>query len=1041
VSKAGLLLRGMRWRAGASLLTVITSAIAVGAAALGPLYLHTAGDSTIRSTVAAAPVEARGVTLSSPPGQSGRLGQILAAERVVERTGASHHWYGAPITTVLTGVGLLGPGASPLRSQLLSRSGICRVLSFRAGGCELGRGDVLISDRSARELRVSLGSVIHASVRGSPTGLYLRVTGVYAPPDPALAYWWGNGAGYFPFGETTGGQQPVPELDSLITSQATALAVPPQALPQLLGQLPLRVRAVGLGDEAELKRELAGVAAIAGGGVAVSSGLPALLSGADHQRQLMATIVLVAAIELVVLALWVLGGLLVRTSEGRRAEIRVARLRGFPVSTMLLATAAEPLILCALGVLLGVGAAWAAVVVARDRLLDPAATVSPDVWTFAALALTVLAILAAIGVGTARLLRGAARSEGSLTPGSQALRLTAVLDLLLLLLSVVALVALGTSGALSGRSDPIASAAPGLISLGVAVLAVHLVLFACRRGVSASAFSPHVGPFLALRQIARRPSVLRSARVLVVALGLACFATSAWSVARRNRASIAAFELGAPTVVTVTPQGTGLEQAVDRVDPRGRFAMAAVTLVTPSSQLLAVDARRLPAVASWPRGLSRRGVRAISRALRPPTSPEVRLPQAAVAVTASSTATPAAAARLSDLELGLWVANPQLGVSAVALGPLRNGTRTYRAALLAACPGGCRLAGIGVLPVPNRAAPSAGTLDLHVTSVATVAGSGRRSPVSADFSPGAWRATVGSVAVTSSRASGLSVVIPAAAVAAEATGSAAAPLASIADVPPTLPAAVTSEVRSLNGGPAMAAGIPTQGLDGATLSADPVATVPALPRVGTDAVMVDLDLLGRLQSGPPIVGASDQVWLGPAAPADALARLQRAGLRPDAVQRASATLRQAQRTAPALADDFLVVATLAALLAAAASTLGTLATNARQRMAELAALELAGVSRRSLAGALAVEAALLTLTAAFGIGAGILAAAMAVPALPELASAAPIPLQYGLPAGLLAAVSAAVLAAVLLASAAAAVFLINRTNPSLLRTAPDEHAV
>ncbi len=45
-----LLVRGIRWRLGTSLLTVLTAAIAVGAAVLGPLYLRTAGDSVVRTT-------------------------------------------------------------------------------------------------------------------------------------------------------------------------------------------------------------------------------------------------------------------------------------------------------------------------------------------------------------------------------------------------------------------------------------------------------------------------------------------------------------------------------------------------------------------------------------------------------------------------------------------------------------------------------------------------------------------------------------------------------------------------------------------------------------------------------------------------------------------------------------------------------------------------------------------------------------------------------------------------------------------------------
>ncbi len=130
-------------------------------------------------------------------------------------------------------------------------------------------------------------------------------------------------------------------------------------------------------------------------------------------------------------------------------------------------------------------------------------------------------------------------------------------DAVLLALSVVALVALATSGALAGRGDPIASAAPGLIALGAAVIAVHIVLLVCRLGVSASAHSDRVASFLALRQIARRPAVLRQARVLIIALCLACFASSAWSVSRSNRAAAATFGVGTSAVVTVTPQTGG----------------------------------------------------------------------------------------------------------------------------------------------------------------------------------------------------------------------------------------------------------------------------------------------------------------------------------------------------------------------------------------------------------------------------------------------------------------------------------------------------
>ena len=291
---------------------------------------------------------------------------------------------------------------------------------------------------------------------------------------------------------------------------------------------------------------------------------------------------------------------------------------GSRLSGLLAVTTAEPVILCLLGFALGVTAAWGAVVAARDRLLDPASVISPDVWVFAALALTVFAITAALSVATLRFLRSSGLSGDRSAGPATAYRWGTVADVVPLVLAVVALVALATSGSLGGRANPIASAAPGLIALGTAVVAVQFVRLACRLGVAGSADSERVAAFLALRQIVRRPAVLRVARVSDNRLVPACFASAAWST-REQPGGRGAVRSGSRQVVTVTPNGPSLEQAVDRVNPRGRFAMAAVEVATPSSTLLAVDASRLPAVASWPPGISGSTISATSRALdRPP---------------------------------------------------------------------------------------------------------------------------------------------------------------------------------------------------------------------------------------------------------------------------------------------------------------------------------------------------------------------------------------------------------------------------------------
>ena len=49
-----VLVRGIRWRLMGSLLVVITAAIAVGTAIVGPLFVRAGGDSLVRQAIAGA---------------------------------------------------------------------------------------------------------------------------------------------------------------------------------------------------------------------------------------------------------------------------------------------------------------------------------------------------------------------------------------------------------------------------------------------------------------------------------------------------------------------------------------------------------------------------------------------------------------------------------------------------------------------------------------------------------------------------------------------------------------------------------------------------------------------------------------------------------------------------------------------------------------------------------------------------------------------------------------------------------------------------
>jgi len=56
------------------------------------------------------------------------------------------------------------------------------------------------------------------------------------------------------------------------------------------------------------------------------------------------------------------------------------------------------------------------------------------------------------------------------------------------------------------------------------------------------------------------------------------------------------------------------------------------------------------------------------------------------------------AAGLGGVDMSLSVFNPQAGTTTLNLGPLHAGAWTYHASPGYVCPGGCRLAGVGVVP-------------------------------------------------------------------------------------------------------------------------------------------------------------------------------------------------------------------------------------------------------------------------------------------------------------------------------------------------------
>jgi hypothetical protein len=547
---------------------------------------------------------------------------------------------------------------------------------------------------------------------------------------------------------------------------------------------------------------------------------------------------------------------------------------------------------------------------------------------------------------------------------------------------VAGLVLLARAGAVGSATtkdpDVLALVAPGLLVLAAALLGSRGLLVVCRSTYGLTRRRGQVGMFLAVRQLARRPSTLRLALVLAVAFGLMTFAIDAWSVSRTNQHDRAWTDIGAARVLTVLPPaGRDLGAVVDQIDPSGGRAVA-VSMVTDydgvaPTIMLAVQPERFSRVAFWRADFGPAPLTSLIDRLTTSTAPQVHLSGDRLRVHVD-------AIRLSGARppvLVADVAQPGAGRDPVDLGSLRPGTHVLSAEIPCTRQD-CWLEGLHLERTGGIFYPFTGALGVTGVEVHKDR-SWRRVPADLAESSG-WRADGGGAGTPEPDTSGL--VLP---LHADDTDT---PTWRVADRPRLLPALVTREVAGQRtvAGPGVA-----------DLPLRPVSVGPALPGAGARGVVVDRSYAQRFAEGANTQGI-DMVWLSPAAGAGTIRRLEKAGVTVLSRQSAARLTSLNERRGPALAILLFVAgAALGALLAAGGVAL-TLHLAGRRRGYELAAMAALGVRRATLLGSLYVEQGLLLV---FGIGVGLVGglvgAVLAVPSVPEFADVPTAPPQlYGI---------------------------------------------
>jgi putative ABC transport system permease protein len=1027
MGRFGLLGTRLWWRRGASIAVLAVALTATLTAVVGPMYAGAAAESTLRQVLTDAAVNDSGLHVQAnvdvtvdpltpilrvlPAGFTPAYPTAIPGFRIGTRAQAV-----AAAQAVVTGV--------------VWRPGTCAHVHFVVGRCPSGPNDVMVSARTAvpaygmrigsritvdrlfQDQTDSLGGGVPIAEPGT-----LRVVGVYAPLDVDDPFWFGRDYFDAHFGSGPDGEGP-DTVDDMFVDRSAMDNASSGTLGLVWIDYPLKSTAVTLATVPKLRQAVAAAQRTfpLTDQPSLTTRLPVVLDRAHAARTGLNGGTALVILQLLLLSWLVLFEVVAASTESRGPEVAIAKLRGLKPWDATLFGVGEPAALVLAAAPLGIAGGYVATRALAAAVLLPGVPVHLGLSTWLAALGALAGGLVATALGARRtllrpILEQWRRAEEHVGRGRRVL----VLEMLIAAAAVTGLIALTRASSAKSPST-LSLIGPALLVLATALVGVRLLPVFGRAAADMSRGTRHLGLFVAVRQVARRATEHRFAVLLAVATGVAVFSVAANDVVRHNEDRRAQAEVGTSAVVNVQPQaGIDVVNAVAKIDPQGAWAMAA-NVWTPIGgsvgvPIEAVDSTRLAKVAST----SAADLSRFTQPLSAHAAHRILFTGDAVRVTMTATGTfyrPTLDVSLTD----------NRGANVVVHGPaVRTGAQSI--AVPVPCNSGCRLVGLAL----DRSIFDNRTM----TGTWSVAKIERRSAgswvtVESDLTlPQAWRAgraqTSGHDTVRTAP-SGVTDTFTA-----EFGGW---PSMEVADEPRPLPVLLTANAT-------------------ATTQTDPyvddqlgrqvplqrVATVARLPR------LLDTGGLADIVAARDQLPAFDQlgqwqVWLGPSAPRDALARLRAAGLvpgRPDTAARHVRTLRQ---QGPALALQLFLFASFACSALALAAAALALAAAGRRRSFEMAALLAVGVRRGSLLRACVVEQLLLLGTGVLlGVASGLVGAAIALPAVPEYADKSPIPVVHVPSAGVVAGFAAALAVVVTGVAIVGGVALLRAAVPSRLREA------
>ncbi|MEV8513099.1 ABC transporter permease [Dactylosporangium sp. NPDC051484] len=949
-----IVLAALRARRAQAFTLLLLSTLAAAAVAAAPWYVLASTERIATRHVETAPIHERSLeTIGEGPVDGGSIEAQLAAsadqtQRIVGLPGFTTYTgaYVAGQTAAATAppTGAKPGGAQPggaggehsTNSPLALRTGACSHASIE-GACPAADGEVMVSYRTARFLRVKAGDTLSFASSGLPHPLQLKVVGVYRPDDSLDPFWSSDNqllAAALPTGAPPDMTEPVD--DALLTAPATfdkSLAtvavrtiVDMVAQPQLLvDHTPKEVRA----------RIDAAYVEAANNRLMLYTELQATTKGVARDRWLVSLGVQVGAFQLLVLCWFALYLAVKYTGEERRPDIGLLKLRGATRGRLWALVSGQSALPLVAGAVLGLPIGYAAATAVAGRIRDAAVNEQAAALSAGAVALAVLGALLAALLAERRALSSSVAEL--LRQGRVRNRVWRDLfDLVLVALAVAAVYQVKHRA--SGDAAGLGLLAPGLAALAFALVAARLITFTAGRLVEGALRHGRAARALTAIYLARRPGVHRLAALMIVTVALLCTSALTWGAGRAEGRTRAELEIGADRVLSVRAENRlALLGAVRAADPGGAHAMAVVqSLVSGYDRVLLVDSPRLAKVATWRPEYGASAAQ--TAALLHPAAPKpVMVTGAELTVDFATHFTVTDPSRVVYLDVVL--ADPKGTRLAARVGPLAEGSQVIKAAVPAcATAPGCRLSSLQIVQSTTQEKvffPSRPGVEVTLHGITQAGG---RPVLSKEMLGDRTRWRLGANdnppnLIVTAVGDGLRLTV--------------APTRSGATDPGVYPLDTPGPLATVRATQRQPRLVGDQRITYGSLSiSETVAgTARLLPRLGEKGVIADLEYADRLGADFG-AGESLQVWLNAGAPPDITDRLKAQGLIVLAEESIDGVAGRYASFGPPLTLRFMLLSAIVGLALAVGSVSVVVAVERRPRSRELGALRVQGVSAR-----------------------------------------------------------------------------------------------